>query len=148
MYVIPRCEKHLRPSLMVIELAKQLPTFYGTCRTVHFSIMPLYKTEVSQVALSLWVFHLTLCIHFCSLPHILDFFILVSDGLHIIMHHKSFSSILLLLLVSHVQIVIYSENGTCVRSLKWDRMTVTGKTVVHLHSDINLSCLCIFTCLS
>jgi len=27
-------------------------------------------------------------------------------------------------------------------------MTVMGKIVVHLHSDINLSCLCIFTCLS
>jgi len=27
-------------------------------------------------------------------------------------------------------------------------MTVTGKIVVHLHSDINVSCFCVFTCLS
>ena len=47
---------------------------------------------------------------------LIDFFILVCvfDRLHIIMHHNSFSSILLLLSVSHIQIVIYSENGTCV----------------------------------
>jgi len=39
---------------MVIELAKQLPTFYGTCQKVSLSIiMLLYKTEVYQVALSL-----------------------------------------------------------------------------------------------
>jgi len=27
-------------------------------------------------------------------------------------------------------------------------MTVTGKIVVHLHSDVNLLSFCIFTCLS
>lgn len=79
---------------------------------------------------------------------LIDIFILKFYGVHRIMHHISYSSILLLLSVSHIQIVICSENGTCVPSLKWDRMTVTGKIVVHLHSDVNLLSFCIFTCLS
>jgi len=57
---------------MVSELAKQLPTFYGSCQKISLSIiMPLYKTEVYQVALSLLVFHLTLFIRFYSMPHML-----------------------------------------------------------------------------
>jgi hypothetical protein len=67
------CGTHLRHSAIVIELAKKLPTFYVTCWKIYFSIiiLLLYKTEVSQVVSSLWVFDITLCVHFYSLPYVL-----------------------------------------------------------------------------